>query len=265
MSTQKTLAPLLSQITVEHGPAELLGRFFLRAEEEVRQRGIILSFGSFEELVAVNVANRETWLPLIPTFDPQYCTLGPKNGFCILGRNTSGEVVLTQACRVWDLSETSLHDLFTNLYLYYDNPVQSKGLLECCTVTVEAAKHITGRVAFAGGVWYRRDFRGLETQMFMARMARALAYTRWNTNYSTGAISENVMRTRMARMAGHTHLEWEVKHENSPMLGSSRYALVWMNAEETLRELSQFMSSLDSQIDAAVERRRAKKQFRAVR
>ena len=42
---------------VDHGPADLLGRFFLKADTAARERGITLSFGTFEDLVDVNAAN----------------------------------------------------------------------------------------------------------------------------------------------------------------------------------------------------------------
>ena len=50
----------LSEVTVEHGPADVLARFFLKADEAARERGVTLSFGTFDELVATNAANTTT-------------------------------------------------------------------------------------------------------------------------------------------------------------------------------------------------------------
>ena len=41
----------VTDITVEHGPVDLLGRFFLKADTAARERGVTLSFGTFEELL----------------------------------------------------------------------------------------------------------------------------------------------------------------------------------------------------------------------
>jgi hypothetical protein len=261
MSAHTHQAPLLSQITVEHGPSELLGEFFFRADEEVRRRGITLSLGTFEQLVEVNKSNRSTWLPLNPTFDPAHCNLGPDNAFCILGRNVDGDVVATQACRVWDMGEKSFSELCASMRFFYDDPDRSRTPEECCRTTFESARSIVGRIAFAGAVWYRRDYRGLETQRFLARIARAYAYTRWDTDYSTGTVSEKVMRTtRMAEMAGHKHVEWAVDWVNNPVFGSMRFAFVWMNKPEMLDDLSQILVSLETDAAIGVQDGSAKQQ-----
>jgi hypothetical protein len=101
MSTHvRQQAPLLSQITIEHGPPALLGELFLRAEEEIRKRGITLSFATFDELVALNEKHRDSWMPLISIFHPRYCKLTGDNAYCIFGRNAAGDVVTTQAGRI---------------------------------------------------------------------------------------------------------------------------------------------------------------------
>ena len=42
---------LLDGITLDYGPADLLGRFFLKADAALRARGILLSFATLDELV----------------------------------------------------------------------------------------------------------------------------------------------------------------------------------------------------------------------
>jgi hypothetical protein len=38
---------LITDITVEHGPVDLLGRLFLKADSAARARGVALSFGTY--------------------------------------------------------------------------------------------------------------------------------------------------------------------------------------------------------------------------
>lgn len=248
------IAPLLREITIEHGPPDLLGRLFLRAEEEVRRRGLTLSFGTFDELMQVNRANRATWLPMISTFDPDYCDLGPDRAFCIFGRNAAGDVVTTQAGRYWNL-DASVYELYTSLKFFYDDPARHAAPGEACRVSVEATKSMRGRVAFTGGVWYRPDYRGLEMPRYLSRIARAYAYTRWNTDYSLGACSEAVMKTRMPQLVGHTNHAWSVETVKNPKVGDIRMALFWMNTQEMLGELSSFLSWLDQTSEGGVEDR----------
>ena len=47
VSPSKTVRPLLSDIMVEHGPIDLLGRLFLKADTSARKRGVTLSFAQF--------------------------------------------------------------------------------------------------------------------------------------------------------------------------------------------------------------------------
>ena len=90
----ETIRPsLFSQITVQHGPAGLLGRVFLLCEAQLRERGVSLAFASMSDLVAVNKANSDSWAPLWSGFDPAFSNLTPDNSFCILGYNRHGDVV----------------------------------------------------------------------------------------------------------------------------------------------------------------------------
>ena len=99
-----------AELQIVHGPVDLLGRFFLWADSEARDRGVTLSFAPLEELVAVNRANSDTWRPLVPLFDPAVGSINEQTGFAILGRNHAGEVVATQAARLYDWSTTCFRD-----------------------------------------------------------------------------------------------------------------------------------------------------------
>src|SRR5215470_18667863 len=77
----------LRDVTVEHGPPDVLGRFFLKADAAARERGVTLEFAPLAELQRVNDRNRATWKPLVPLFSTRYNDLDPEHSFCILGRN----------------------------------------------------------------------------------------------------------------------------------------------------------------------------------
>ncbi len=55
---------LPDQITIEHGPIDRLGRYFLLLDREARARGLSLSLHSdFAELERVNAANQQAGVP----------------------------------------------------------------------------------------------------------------------------------------------------------------------------------------------------------
>jgi len=121
-------SPLLSKLTIDHGPADLLDRFFQRADAEARARGVMLSFAEIAELIEVNEQNRDSWLPLFPTYDIRCNTIRPDEAFCILGRDRCGKVVATHAGRLFNLTTSNFHDLAQSLRLMYEHPDKSKRL-----------------------------------------------------------------------------------------------------------------------------------------
>ena len=175
---------LFSQITVQHGPAALLGRVFLLCEAQLRERGVMLAFADMPQLLVVNAANSDSWAPLWSGFNPAFSYLTPDNSFCILGYDRHGAVVATQAARFLDWPDTTYQREAESLRLMYADPEASKLPGEQCRVTALAARGVTGRVVNTGAGWYRRDFRGKGLVSLLPRMARALAYTRWGTDCS---------------------------------------------------------------------------------
>src|SRR5262245_42280813 len=170
---------ILSDITIEHGPVDLFGRFFLKADTAARERGVFLSFAPLQELVEANRRNRDTWRPLLPLFDPVVSGATTEDSFCIVGRNSSGEIVATQAARLYRWGDTTFHEEAESLRLLYADPERSKQPNETVEVTAKDAKKITGLVIFGGGAWYRPDYRGRQLAQILTRISRACAYTRW--------------------------------------------------------------------------------------
>src|SRR6266853_1483901 len=123
---QPNSASLLGKLTTTYGPVDLLGRFFLRADTAARARGVTLSFAGMDELIEVNEQNRDSWLPLFPTYDIRHNSIAPDEAFCILGRDRHGKVVAAHAGRLFNLNCKSFHDLAQSLRLMYEDPERSK-------------------------------------------------------------------------------------------------------------------------------------------
>jgi hypothetical protein len=83
---------------------------------------VTLSFATLDDLVVINRGNRDTWLPLIPIFDPAMGGTTAETGFVLLGRNSAGEVVATQAARLYDWPATCFHDEAASLRMFYADP-----------------------------------------------------------------------------------------------------------------------------------------------
>jgi hypothetical protein len=255
----RSLRPLLSEITVGHGPVDLIGRLFLKADTAARRRGVTLSFAPMQDLMDVNRANPETWRPLLPLFDPACGGITDDNAFCILGRNGKGEIVATQAARLYHWPDTSFQEEASSLRLFYAEPERLKGKDEQVEVTAPAARQLTGAVIFAGGIWYRPDYRGIGLPYILPWLSRTYAYTRWQHDFSLSIMAEEVYKRGMAQRSGYSKADWEVWLRHTPVdpEGDIRCALVYMDSGELLDGAADFLARFDTQIDARVGERRA--------
>jgi hypothetical protein len=238
-----TSGRLPSHLKIKYGPASLLGRFFLWADTAARDRGVTLFFATLQDLVQVNKANSASWLPLLPIFDATLGGIRPETGFVIIGRDKAGEVVATQAARLYDWSETTLEDEATCLRMFYADPHAALARGDHCKITTSVAQNIKGRVAYSGAGWYRRDFRGKGLATILPRISRAYAFTCWNTDFTISFIGDAVTAGGMAERAGYTKVEHSSIEFVAPPL-DVRCALVWMRADELLADLTAMMDQV---------------------
>jgi len=77
----------------------------------------------------------------------------------------------------------------------------------------------------------------------LPRVSRALAYGRWNSNYTISIMAEAVIAGGMAMRCGYSNVEYEVNLSKGPV-GDVRCGLVWMQTEELLDDLSRFNAGI---------------------
>lgn len=238
----KPQSEFISNIYIEHGPRELLGRYFLQANKALVDRGIFLELGSFDDLLRVNEANRDSWLPLFPALNPQFCKLNEDNSFCIVGRDDEGEIVATQAGRLFDLQDSSFADAALNMTLLYDDPSESANPNEVWTVSAPMASELRGKIAFTGAVWYHPKVRGRGLASLIPRLARAFALARWNINATVVMMSKNTHSQGLFRKTGHVNFQDGV-HARASTHGDVDYLLFWMLQTDIMREVGDFLAA----------------------
>lgn len=75
---------LLDQITIVHGPYDLLQRYFAGADEITRRAGVQIRFHTdFRRLVELNSGHQASWTPMQPAFDPTHSRLRPDAAFWV--------------------------------------------------------------------------------------------------------------------------------------------------------------------------------------
>ena len=144
---QPTHDAFIAEVVINHGPADLLGKLLLAADTAARDRGVLLSFATLRELVEINQANRTSWLPLLPVFNPGCGRFDQNAAICLLGRNDTGDVVVTQAARFFDWSKTTFYEEATSLRMLYHDADARREQGEALNVTAPSARKIAGKVA----------------------------------------------------------------------------------------------------------------------
>jgi len=245
----------LSDIAIDYGPEKELSRLFLAADSRMRERGIRLSFASFDELVAVNRRNGKTWRPILPLFDPAVSDVSERNGYALIGRNASGEVVFTYGSRVFHLGETTLKDEIESLRIFYRDPERSKAPGEAMIVTAPAALTRRGMVAFTGAAWARPDYRKANLVHVTTPLTRGLSHTLWGWDFLFSFMAPEVVRGGIAREC-RMHADWKVEMINTPVLRGDTIhaALVWTDWSTQLQFIQDFLGERSPLQEAQVDR-----------
>ncbi len=250
----------LTNLDIQHGPFDLFARFFLKAIHAAQLRGVTLEFGTFEDLMAVNQANLDTWFPMTSSFDPYVGGANEQNGFVLLGRDRHGDVVVTQAIRLFDWRLTTFKEEGESLRFLYDNPEQSKLPNERCKVIAPEAAELSGQVALAGGLWFRPDYRGNKMSAVIPRIGRAYAFAKWNCDCLFAIIKASSLDKKFDKRSGVQDIVRNaVVLSNSASLvdGDLELALMRIKPMQMVDDMVGFLIDFDAEIDTRVHVRRA--------
>jgi len=226
-------------LTIKHGPTRLLATFVLEGDKAARQIGVRLRLRhDFHELVYVNKERtlRGDWFRLVDMFNPQYCNLSAENSYWISGEDERGEIVLTQAGRVFYWPETTLEDE-ARLMFYGGHEMGRR-----CVITAQAAKSIGGVVFCAGSHWIRPDFRGIRFSELLGRLGRAYAVSRWPVDWAIALITPALVKKGVAVGYGYKHESHSIFFPESP-LGDLELVVNYLTAPEAYEDLANFLTT----------------------
>ena len=199
----------------------------------------------FELLREVNKMNLKHWHGLAPSFDSAYGGINADCGYWLIGRNATGEIVTTQAAHFYNMGEETLRDYLTTLRLFYPNPEGQKREGESCSVHSPSARAIKGRVVFSGSTWIHPDYRGRDLPQILPRISRALALSRWNTDFTISLVTMALVEKGVAAAYGYKNVEPGVEWLGSAVSPCYLGALVWMPRADLLSDIAAFNSRDD--------------------
>ena len=250
----------IAQLDIRHGPEELLAHFFFKAVNAAAERGVFLEFGTFADLLDINRRNSDSWFPITTSFRPEPGGACDDNGFVILGRDATGEVVATQAERLYDWRGTNLKREAEELRLFYSDPIRQKRASERCIVVAPEAAEVSGLVAYSGGVWYRPDYRRKQLTEIIPRLGRAYAYGLWGFDSLAALITPQNIKKTFDRRTGYRKVSNEaVILRNSPSLpdGDLHMTLARQTPSDLIDDTFAFLMDFGAQVDRPIRDRRA--------
>ena len=250
---------VLDQIEITRDPRDLLARFFLKAVAAVAARGIALEFATFDELLAVNKANSDTWKPITTSFHPQLGGVDETNGLVVFGRNAKGEVVATQATRLFDWRKTTLRQEAESMRLFYANPERDMRRDEACLVNSPEAGAISGNIALCGAIWYRPDYRGIGLASVIPRFTRAASFVRWEIDEFIALVTAENTAKAFSQRTGFGATSGSITFRNHEILPGKDFEtrLARLRPMQLVDDLFGFMLDFSAQVDPAVNQRRA--------
>jgi hypothetical protein len=248
---------VLDALVVEHGPIELLGLFVLAADEAIHTGGLTANVAPLDTLVEANNANAKAWRPMLPVLVPELAGFAPEDAFAIVVRNSSGEVVATNACRRFDWSSTTMAVELESMRFFYENPARDRRPGERCIVSAPSADSIGGEVVYFGGSWCHPDYRGRALSGIVSRLGKAFALARWPLTHGVGLMLEEVYRRGFAHHLGFADIEWDIKLINSRQ-GDKSYGLLCATPDDIASDLAMFLASLGRDDGGTLGHSRAK-------
>jgi hypothetical protein len=229
-------------LTIKHGPAPLLSRFVLEGDKAVRQLGIHLRLRhDFEELVYLNKQQTSlgNWFRLVNMFNPECSDLVPENSYWISGEDEHGNIVVTQAGRVYYWPESTLEQ--EARLMFYGGRDEGQR----CIVTAADAKRIGGVVFYGGSVWVRPDFRGRRLSEVLPRLGRAYAVARWPVDWGISFVAPILVEKGIAAGYGYKHSSYSITFPGSPW-GDLEVVLVSLSVMEAYEDLTDALLKLTS-------------------
>lgn len=222
-------------LTIKHGPTRLLSKFVLEGDKAARRVGVRLRLRhDFGDLLYLNKreAARGHWYRLMHMFNPECTDLSPENSYWISAENEHGEIVATQAGRVYYWPETSLAEE-ARLMLYGGTEEGQR-----CEVTAQDAYAITGVVFFGGSIWVRPDFRRRHLSRLLPRLGRAYAMARWPIDWGISMVKPDLVALGIAAGYGYKHESRSIRYPGSPW-GDLDLVLVSLSPAEACEDFAQ--------------------------
>lgn len=182
-----------------------VSRFLQVYDAAAAQKGIQISIGfDFDKYISITRAT-PTKGPTYPNFRPDRSPIRSGEGFWILGVDKNNDVALLEAARLYDLSHSNFAEHLESLKAFFADPTLHAHHQDRCTCIAPSAKKISGKVAYLGDRWVRRDFRRQGMSKIMAGLARGVSYAMWAPDFLCALVARRLVEKSV--VYGYSHHE----------------------------------------------------------
>lgn len=176
-------------------------------DDAAAQKGIKLLIGfDFDEYVSITRAT-PTKGPTYPNFRPDRSPIKSGEGYWIIGVDKNKNAAVLAAARLYDLAQSNFAEHLQSLKAFYDEPARHAHPQDRCTCTAPSAKKITGKVAYHGDYWVRREFRGQGLTKVMARITHRASFAMWDPDFLCGLVARWQVDKGFIAQCGYAHHE----------------------------------------------------------
>lgn len=164
-------------------------------------------------------------------FDPEIHDMTPADAFWIVGRNSRGEIMHTQAMRMLDLNGQTLAEHLRHGFREFPPSGVDIDLPRSRYRPGPGAGRIAGEVCYHGEFWIGttpREFRGAGLSCVLGRYAFWQAVQQWNPDGIFAFMQKAVVYKGFAARHGYMHTEpgtlrWFIKGNDTPIEGFMSY------------------------------------------
>lgn len=171
-------------------------------------------------------------MPLTPNFDPTKSNIGPTNGFWMKGVDIAGDVVFTQAARMYDCSNTTLALLHQSLRAFYSDPVKHAEEAETCVCDAPATHFITGQVCYHGELWLNPKYRAQGLPLSLSKLLMALVLQRWAPDYLFGMAQPGICTKGVGACYGYRNMQPHGMIWTIPSSGTLDEWVIWNDLDD---------------------------------
>ena len=206
-------------------------QFIATSRDILLQNRISVSVGSnFYEYRRILATERPQQVLGAP-FNPDVHNLNSGNAFWLVGRDSEGELMHTQAARLIDLKKQNLSRYMLKKFREFPPAIPDLDLQRSRYRAGPGANRITGRVIYHGEVWMGDEpgrYRGTGLSTVLARSGLLVAMQRWNPDYIFGFMAQTVAFKGFAERMGYFHnepgaLRWYRQGVDKPLEGFLTY------------------------------------------